>query len=339
MLSLIRKLLTSKQGYDPKYSQQALDTYIEAAVKSFDSRINLVSGYRKKLLPAVDRALDHLDELIDQIPGPIEINAKAFASDPRVYTYFGSSEQMEHLFSHSMEFRTFANEASNSSLSHGYALMLMSRQEKTILGHIMKGDMVQSDVMQTVVNFSGHQLVQPAESEAGVRLDLRERAFQHLVAEAVLKIARQTEKKADLERERVHLQMSLRSLQAERGVLDFVTEDVKLTQEKQSQLTKQLAETEQELAKSSRGLENINDYLELLISVLSQPAIYCGLTNKSDCLERHNVKVTAELGNAIPYAEIRIGEQKRYGVIVKYPLSEVKDQSRIASKMESIYSN
>ncbi|MET0004528.1 MAG: hypothetical protein ABW087_12985 [Candidatus Thiodiazotropha sp.] len=96
---------------------------------------------------------------------------------------------------------------------------------------------------------------------------------------------------------------------------------------------------EQKPAKSSRGLENISNYLEQLIDVISQPANYCGLTNKSDCLERHNVKVAAELGNEVPYAEIRIGELKRYGVIVKYPLNEVKNQSRIASEMESIYGN
>ncbi|MES9823441.1 MAG: hypothetical protein ABW127_03340 [Candidatus Thiodiazotropha endolucinida] len=82
-----------------------------------------------------------------------------------------------------------------------------------------------------------------------------------------------------------------------------------------------------------------NDHLELLIDVISQPADYCDLTNKRDCLERHNVKVAAELGNEVPYAEIRIGKLKRYGLIVKYPLNEVKNQSRIASKMESIYGN
>ncbi|MES9922969.1 MAG: hypothetical protein ABW152_02685 [Candidatus Thiodiazotropha endolucinida] len=129
----------------------------------------------------------------------IEIDTMTFASDPRVYPYFDSFEQMEHLFSHSMEFRVFANEPGS--------------------------------------------FLYP------------------------------------------------------------------------------------------------NDHLELLIDVISQPANYCGLTNKSDCLERHNVKVAAEFGNEVPYAEIRIGELKRYGVIVKYPLNEVKNQSRIASKMESIYGN
>ncbi|MBT3056022.1 MAG: hypothetical protein AB2565_12010 [Candidatus Thiodiazotropha endolucinida] len=76
-----------------------------------------------------------------------------------------------------------------------------------------------------------------------------------------------------------------------------------------------------------------------MIDVISQPANYCGLTNKRDCLERHNVKVAAELGKKVPHAKIRIGELKRYGVIVKYPLNEVKNQSRITSKMESLYGN
>ncbi|MCG7876343.1 MAG: hypothetical protein N0E42_16255 [Candidatus Thiodiazotropha endolucinida] len=51
------------------------------------------------------------------------------------------------------------------------------------------------------------------------------------------------------------------------------------------------------------------------------------------------MKVAAELGRKGPHAKIRIGELKRYGVIVKYPLNEVKNQSRITSKMESLYGN
>ncbi|MCU7812811.1 MAG: hypothetical protein KZQ77_16520, partial [Candidatus Thiodiazotropha sp. (ex Notomyrtea botanica)] len=63
----------------------------------------------------------------------------------------------------------------------------------------------------------------------------------------------------------------------------------------------------------------------------------CGLENRTDCLGQHNVVVDPDAGSEVPYAEIRIGELQRYGVIVRYPLSELKDQSRIASQMQSIY--
>ncbi|MCU7892714.1 MAG: hypothetical protein KZQ78_14295 [Candidatus Thiodiazotropha sp. (ex Ustalcina ferruginea)] len=337
MFSLLRKLFTSNESDNSKYSRDELDKHIDLAVKHFDSRLNLVSGYRKKLMPAVENAFTHLDSLIVQIPGPIEINSKTYSSDPRVYAYFGSSDQLEHLFSHSKSFRDFAKKPASFTLSHGYALMVMIRQEKTILGHALKGEMVQGEVMQQVVNFTAHQLVKPADSEAGVRLDLRERAFQHLVAEGVLKVPRHTEEKADLDRERIHLQMALKSLQAEHGALDFGTEASHQTQNKQAQLIKQLAEIEQKLALSSRGLENINDYLELLINVLNEPTSYCGLDNKNDCLDHHNVKVDPETGSDVPYAVIKIGELLRFGVIVKYPLDEIKDKSRIASQMHSVY--
>lgn len=337
MFSFIKRLISTDKGHDSVYSRDELDNHIDMAVEHFDSRLKLISGYRKKLAPAVEQALIHADALIARLPDSIDVNLKAYSSDPRVYAYFGSADQMEHLFSHSQEFREFAKKPESFPLTHGYALMVMSRQEKSVLGHAQRGDMIQSEVMQQVVNFTGHQLVKPSDSEEGVRYDLRERAFQHLVAEAVLKVARHTEEKADLERERIHLKMALKTLQAEHGALDFVAEEARQTQHKTGQLRKQLAEVELKHDKASRGLETINEYLELLINVLNHSDEYCGLENKSDCLGHHNVVVDPDDGSEVPYAEIRIGELQRYGVIVKYPLNELKDQSRIASRMHSIY--
>ncbi|MES9861251.1 MAG: hypothetical protein ABW157_13425 [Candidatus Thiodiazotropha sp. LLP2] len=91
----------------------------------------MISGYRKKLTPAVEQALIHTDALITQLPGPIDVNIKANSGDPRVYAYFGSADQMEHLFSHSKGFREFVKKPESFSLTYGYALMVMSRQEKS----------------------------------------------------------------------------------------------------------------------------------------------------------------------------------------------------------------
>ncbi|MCG8486189.1 MAG: hypothetical protein MI756_01835 [Chromatiales bacterium] len=337
MFSFIKNLLSSGEPHASAYSRDELDKHIEMAVERFDSRLKLIPGYRKKLVPAVESALIHTDALIAELPGPVDLSRQAYSSDPRVNAYFGSVDQMEHVFSHSADFREFVKRPDSFSLTHGYALMVMSRQEKSVLGHAQVGDMIQSEVMQQVVNFTGHQLVKPADSEESVRYDLRERAFQHLIAEAVLKLARHTEKKADLDRERIHLKMELKTLQAEDGALDFVAEEIDQTRSRADQLRKQLAEVELKHDKASRGLETINDYFELLINVFNHSDTYCGLENRTDCLGQHNVVADSNDGSEVPYAEIRIGELQRYGVIVKYPLSELKEESRIASQMKSIY--
>ncbi|MCG7927301.1 MAG: hypothetical protein JAY67_17410 [Candidatus Thiodiazotropha taylori] len=337
MFKLIKKLLSSGEPHASVYSRDELDKHIEMAVEQFDSRLKLIPGYRKKLAPVVENALAHNDALIAELPGPIDLSRQAYSSDPRVNAYFGSADQIEHLFSHSADFREFVKRPESFSLTHGYALMVMSRQEKSVLGHAQVGDMIQSEVMQRVVNFTGHQLVKPADSEERVRYDLRERAFQHLIAEAVLKLARHTEEKADINRERIHLKMELKTLQAEDGALDFGAAEADQTRSRADQLRKQLAEVELKHDKASSGLETINDYFELLVTVLNHSDNYCGLKNRTDCLGQHNVVVDSNDGSEVPYAEIRIGDQQRYGVIVKYPLSELKEQSRIASQMNSIY--
>ncbi|MCG8014924.1 MAG: hypothetical protein JAY97_01820 [Candidatus Thiodiazotropha sp. 'RUGA'] len=337
MFKFIKNLLSSGEPHASAYSRDELDKHIEMAVEHFDARLKLIPGYRKKLAPVVENALNHTDGLIAELPGPIDLSRQAYSSDPRVNAYFGSADQIEHLFSHSADFREFVKRPESFSLTHGYALMVMSRQEKSVLGHAQVGDMIQSEVMQQVVNFTGHQLVKPADSEERVRYDLRERAFRNLIAEAVLKLARHTEEKADLNRERIHLRMELKTLQAEAGALDFVAEEADQSRSRADQLRKQLAEVELKHDKASSGLKTINDYFELLIDVLNHSDNYCGLERRTDCLGQHNVVVDSDDGSEVPYAEIRIGQKQRYGVIVKYPLSELKEQSRIASQMNSIY--
>lgn len=320
MLGFIKKLFSSTPTpSNSGLSQAEIKSHVELAVEHFDSRLKLIPGYQRKLAPAVEIALVHAKELIEKIPEPLEISKSLYAKDPHVHAYFGSLDQLQHLFSHSPDFNTFAKLPSNFGVDHGYALMIMSRQQKSRLGHALKGEMVQGEVMQEVIYFTSHKLVKPSSTEEGVRFDLRERAFLHLVAEAVAKVADHAKEKADLEREKVHLSMQLKTQHAEHGALDFT--DFETTEGSTGQ---RLAKVEQQIAELSRGLETINDYMELLIKVLSQPDLYCGLKPITEYVDRMNVISTPEEGTELHYAKIRIGELNQAAIIVSYPFAEME---------------
>lgn len=336
MISLLKRLLHT-QGEPPSATPEAeLNTFIDLAVKQFDSRLSAIPGYRKKLRVPVENALLYLESLIKKIPGPIEVSKSAYGSDPRVHAYFGSLDQIEHLFSHSRDFRDFSRLPASFELSHGYALMVMSRQEKRRPGHALNEDRLQNEVMQDVVVFSEHHLAVPGTTDQGTRNDLRTRKFKLLVSEAEKRVAKQTEHKAGLQRQRIQLQIELKNLLAAQ---DSDVAPANGVTQSRATLTRQLESTETEISEASQTLKTINDYLDLLIEVLGNPSECCFLKLQSDCLNRANVKCDRELGNEIPYAEMHIGELQHNLVIVKYPLSELVDQSSIANLVHSVYDN
>ncbi|MCU7915347.1 MAG: hypothetical protein KZQ65_05440 [Candidatus Thiodiazotropha sp. (ex Gloverina cf. vestifex)] len=68
MFSFIKRLISTDKGHNSVYSRDELDSHIDMAVEHFDSRLKLISGYRKKLAPAVEQALIYADALIARLP-------------------------------------------------------------------------------------------------------------------------------------------------------------------------------------------------------------------------------------------------------------------------------
>src|ERR1017187_3839861 len=61
---------------------------VERAVDLADPLLRTVSGHERRLAPAVARALAHCEVFVAALPGPIEIDARAFAADPLVHALF-----------------------------------------------------------------------------------------------------------------------------------------------------------------------------------------------------------------------------------------------------------
>ena len=67
-----------------------VDEAIEHLVDGIDPNMRLIVGYKKKLWLAVDKALIYIAWLVDTIPGPIQCDKKAFATDPLVNAIFAA---------------------------------------------------------------------------------------------------------------------------------------------------------------------------------------------------------------------------------------------------------
>lgn len=295
-------------------SEQEVETALSAAIESSDTRIRLASGYQKKLRPVVVDALLHARSLIRQIPGPLEINRQAFAANPQVHSLFGAVEQLGEVFGASQEVQAFKKQAWKSEQQHLYGLLLMTLNEKTRPGFVLNGEMVQSDVMQKIAYFSDHQVVKVCGSLDEVRTQLRARALATMIAEFSERVLRHKRRLTDLQRDKSRLCREVKALG------------------EQSEAAVQLAELDAELQLLKGQLLSVDDYLDLLIDVLSNPDQHCGLEHRDLHLNRSGVKladVGSEDGHEIPYAEISVSGLQRVGILVKFPLDEVPDPVQI----------
>ena len=285
-------------------SGQEVERAIETAVDLTDARLRLLGGYQRKLRPAVVEALLHVRELVHQIPGVVEISRSSYAHDPMVYNLFGSVKQLEQVFCNSAEAQEFNSKSWRSDGEHLYGLLLMSLNQKTRPGFVLKGDMVQGDVMQNIVYFSDHNLVKVAASEDEVRTMLRERAFEAMLREFGLRVSEQKIRTSELKREQVRLRRD--SNQAAKVKLE---------------------ELERDLAALEASLAHVDDYLGLLVEVLTNPDEHCGLEHRELQLDRSGVQLDADSdeGHRVPYAEITVGELVRVGMLVRYPLDELTE--------------
>ena len=93
-----------------------------------------------------------------------------------------------------------------------YALLTMQKNERSILGAEVVGDIVMRDVLRHAVSFESHQLIDPSESEDETRGKLKKRAFDHLLSLALSRITTAKLERDKLERYRALVQSKLNLL-------------------------------------------------------------------------------------------------------------------------------
>ena len=154
---------------------------VESVVKATDSRLRTVSTYRKRLRAGVRALLDYVDQLVDRLPPPMEVNQQTFLHDPRVNAFFVNKASIRELFSRSPEIQDFFSDPGNIGLEHVCAIMLMARNEKEVFSSGLAEGLLIRDVKQTTVSFTDHAISQPRGSESGVRSALRQFLFERYV--------------------------------------------------------------------------------------------------------------------------------------------------------------
>lgn len=196
-----------------RYPEWLIKAAIERAVDGTDSRLRLLSGYRKRLRKPIVQAIDHVVALVDSGAAPLPAGRREHATEPRLAALFASAEDMLNIFGRDAALGDFLATPDGSGASRVTALLLAERMERNILGMDLVGERVRRDVPQVTVSFTGHRLLDPTGSEAETLRQLKRRAFDHLLSLALMRIAEVRVERADLARQRDLLRRKLRALE------------------------------------------------------------------------------------------------------------------------------
>jgi hypothetical protein len=316
----LRASIHRKQQRQMKPGSTAIQSTVERVVDGTDGRIRLVSGYRNKLQDVIRSSLAFADELVEQIPGSIEVNRHTFVSDPYVNAYFANVADMRTIFSHSSEIKDFMEGYGDNEAMECCALLCMHMSEKTVLGMELSGDILKKDVCQLAINFTDHRIYAPAPREPETRQGLKQCLFDGLVTNALERITQMRLQSFKLKSE---LQI-LKSRQRRQQMALQKSADA-ATSSGYAETCRQLEQLETELAKTP--LATPQAAMEQVLTVFKNPEDFVRLRKFSLTLNKMGILVGENSGqpcNELNLTEVTIGEgTPRIVTLARFPRGEI----------------
>lgn len=290
---------------------------VERVVDGTDGKIRLVSGYRKKLMESVGCAMEYTAELVDEIPGAIEVSRSTFVSNPYVNAFFVNATDLQDVFSHSSEVRDFMEDLSHVDSPQCCALLCMRKTEKTVMGVELTGNTLKRDVQQTAVSFSDHQIYSPAPSEAETREGLKRCLFAGLITNALEHIVQLRLTSHRLRRERQMLLTRLRSYKKQRATTKLLSEIADIHQ--------RLSSVDEQLSRTHPVTPG--EALQQVKAVFSRPDSFVKFKKCSLRLNKMGIKIqqnSRQACNQIDLTEVRIGDESpRVVTLAAFPRDEL----------------
>ncbi|MCM2265034.1 MAG: hypothetical protein NDI73_07565 [Desulfuromonadales bacterium] len=247
-----------------RYPEAVVREAIERAVDGTNPWLRGLSGYRRKLRPAVLHAIDHIVALANSMQTPLELSRESYGRDPQLQLYFISSEQMEQILRADPELTTFRAGAGNANRP-AWAQLVMKCEQHRAFGVDLLGETIVRDVPQVTVSMSGHRLLDPTADLAETRRHLMRRAFNHLLELALARIAAVEDVREELLQQRTLLQAKHDAL--ERTGWGF--SDPGESSPQDDELHRELAAIEKHLLEVGGDDAYIEKDLEILIDVLA----------------------------------------------------------------------
>jgi len=287
MFKLFQSIFGTTAEAHGKYSEKLIDDAIERAVDATDARMRAVSGYRKNLRPAIIHALDHIVAIVDGLAPPLALSRSAFGSNAEVSDFFASVEDMNHILARDAEMRQWQQSAGSALADRVVALLLMTLNERNVLGVALEGDQLRHDVAQVTVSFGKHRFADPTADEQETRRMLMRRAGDHLLSLALGRIAESQGERRELQRERDLLRLKVKALAGGHWGFDSGGDDGAAATDPEA-VERRLAEIDGQLAALGSG--QLQAHLDILIDTLTRAEDHFRSERSTLCIDRQGIQ-------------------------------------------------
>lgn len=167
-----------------------------------DKMLAIAPGFASRLAAPVAHAREFCARLVDALPTAFTIDRQSFATDPLVHALFASADDIGAVLAASGQVRDYLAEPRSWQEDSFIALMVARRVDKKVLGVALQGEIVTTDVAQTLLQFSNQTLILPADNPDSARNVLLEAAFDSLLLTFAGHLARAREAYKSIRTER-----------------------------------------------------------------------------------------------------------------------------------------
>jgi hypothetical protein len=284
MLKLLQSIFGSvKNG---AYTEDLVKQAIERVVDGTDPSLRAVSGYKKKLRPAVISAIDHVIALVDGLPQPVPLSLAGYTDDKLMKRFFISAADMRKILAGDRSLADFLAIPGVASPAI-HTLLAMEKEERVIFGAALSGEVVIRDVPQVTVSFDAHRFLDPSGDRKENSFQLKKRAFDHLIGLALKRLTSMKSERKDLERWRALLQSKLNLL--ERGGWGFEG-DGSRDKPDAAAVEVQLGQIEAQLKELGGDDRMYEAYLGIVIDLLGHPEQYLLARSETIYVDRMGIK-------------------------------------------------
>jgi hypothetical protein len=321
VLRLLQSIFGSYKG--GSYPDSLVREAIERAVDATDPWLRAVSGYRKKLRPAVICAMDQVVALVHGLPAPVSLDPANYADDQRLKSLFISSDEMNRFLAGDRSLAQFIR-GPGVGASRVVALLAMEKQEQVTLTEDHSGDVVIRDVRQVTVTFDGHRFIDPSTDEGETRTLLRRRAYDHLLSLALRRLTSVKSERVELEQRCALLKNKLNLLEREGWGFNQADPSGKAGV---TEVEERIGKIETQLKELGGDDRMLGKYLEIVADLLGRPEEHFWAKNETIFVGPMGVKgrEAAKDASELTYSELRNAEGRSQVVmLVSLPGEELK---------------
>ena len=322
MLKLFQSIFGGKSPAGGKFEPSLVQAAIDRAIDATDPRVRSLPGHRKRLEPAILKALDHVVALLEGMPPRIEASRKTYGEDDRLAAFFASADRMAQVFGADRALLDFLQGPSGVGTDPVIALLAMDRTDKKVLGMAVENDRVQQEVAQIQVSFDKHRLLDPSATVEEHRRLVMRRAFDQLLTLALARISMAGGEREALAAEQSVLRAKLRAIQS--AGVGFSQEDGE-GKDAPATIEAKLADVEKRLEAAGSGAGTLPMHLDLLADTLDKAPEQLRIETVPLLVDRLGIKQAKPGGTTV---ELQLTEVRNAAgqAIVVLPVAIPRDQ-------------